>query len=164
MRIDHLGGTLADRLRTGPLERLELERLAQDLLGMLASLHADGTLHCDLNPVSVRLDNDGRLHSSKIGAQRGPGRVHPEGPIGSPNYLAPEVRAGGVSDVAADLFACGVLLGDAAGPDASAPVLVLIGMLTASDPDMRPASAGEALALLGATATPAASTAVVPSP
>lgn len=164
MRTDHLGGTLADRLRAGPLERGELERLAQDLLGMLASLHADGKLHCDLNPASVRLDNDGRLHSSKIGAQRAPGRVHRDGPIGSPNYLAPEVMAGGASDVAADLFACGVLLGDAAGSDASAPVLVLIGMLTASEPDMRPASATEALALLGASATPPAPRAPLPSP
>lgn len=154
MRTDHrAGGTLADRLRSGPLGRDELEQLARDLLGMLISLHAEGRLHRDLNPDSVRLDGAGRLHSSKIGAQRAPGTV-PLGPTGPQNYLAPEVLAGGTSDVGSDLFACGVLLGDAAGPDASAPVLVLIGMLTASEPDLRPASAAEALALLGGT-TPA---------
>ncbi len=131
MKTDHAGGgTLADRLQSGPLNRDELEQLAQDLLGMLASLHANGTPHRDLSPASVRLDSAGRLHSSKIGTQRG---------------SAP----GGPADVAADLYACGALLADAAGPDASAPVMVVIGMLTA-DADLRPASATEALSLLGA--------------
>lgn len=147
MRTDHDTATLADRLRSGPLSRAELEQLAQDLLGMLSSLHAEGTLHRDLNPASIRLDSAGRLHSSKIGTQRsGAGEA----------YLAPEVRAGGDADVAADLYACGVLLADAAGPDAPAPVLVLIGMLTAPEPDLRPASAAEALALLGAAPAPVA--------
>lgn len=145
MRTDHDTATLADRLRSGPLSRVELEQLAQDLLGMLASLHAEGTLHRDLNPASIRLDSAGRLHSSKIGSQRtGAGDA----------YLSPEVRAGGDADVAADLFACGVLLADAAGPDAPAPVLVLIGMLTAPEPDLRPATAAEALKLLRAAPAP----------
>lgn len=154
MRTDHGTATLADRLRSGPLSRGELEQLAQDLLGMLASLHAEGTLHRDLNPASIRLDHVGRLHSSTIGTQRGgTGQA----------YLAPEVRAGGDADVAADLFACGALLADAAGPDAPAPVLVLIGMLTAPEPDLRPASAAEALALLGAApAAPASAPAAAP--
>jgi serine/threonine protein kinase len=165
MRTDHRGsGTLADRLRSGPLTRDELDQLARDLLGMLVSLHAEGTLHTDLNPATVRLDSAGRLHSSKIGAQRAPGGAAPLGPTGPRNYLAPEVLAGGSSDVGADLFACGVLLGDAAGPDASAPVMVLVGMLTASEPDMRPASAAEALALLGGTAAPAPQSAPQPTP
>lgn len=155
MRTDHDTATLADRLRSGPLSRAELEQLAQDLLGMLASLHAEGTLHRDLNPASIRLDSAGRLHSSKIGSQRGG--------AGSA-YLSPEVRAGGDADVAADLFACGVLLADAAGPDAPAPVLVLIGMLTAPEPDLRPASATEALALLGVAPTPAPTAAPTPAP
>jgi serine/threonine protein kinase len=151
MRTENLGGTLADRLRSGPLARAELEQLAADLLEMLASLHGAGKLHTDLNPETVRLDRAGRLHSSKVGAQRGSERT-PAAPSGSPDYLAPELRVGKPADVGADLFACGVLLQECAGPDASAPVLVLIGMLTSAEPDLRPASADEALALLRAQA------------
>lgn len=137
MRTDHGAGTLADRLRSGPLRRAELEQLAQDLLEMLSSLHAEGTLHRDLNAATVRLDSVGRLHSSRIGHQR-------------------SGAGAGESGVSADLFACGALLAEAAGPDAPAPVLVLIGMLTAAQPDLRPASAAEALALLGASPAPPA--------
>ncbi|HUR75973.1 MAG TPA: hypothetical protein VMZ00_16945 [Sporichthya sp.] len=165
MRTDsQLGGTLADRLRSGPLDRGELDQLARDLLGMLVSLHAEGTLHRDLHPASVRLDSAGRLHSSKIGAQRTSGDHAPGGPTGPRNYVAPEVLAGGTSDTAADLFACGVLLADAAGPDASAPVLVLIGMLTAPERDLRPASAAEALELLGGAPAPEPVKSVPPAP
>ena len=165
MRADHDAVTLADRLRSGPLRRAELEQLAHDLLGMLASLHGEGTLHRDLNPDSIRLDSDGRLHSSKIGAQRiGGSAAAAPGQTAHRAYVAPEVLAGGASDVAADLFACGALLADAAGPDAPAPVLVLIGMLTASEPDLRPASAAEALALLGPTPAPSPAPSLAPSP
>jgi serine/threonine protein kinase len=154
MRTDNLaGGTLADRLRSGPLNRAELEQLAVDLLEMLASLHEAGKLHTDLNPETVRLDRSGRLHSSKVGTQRGADRGA-KGPSGPSNYLAPELAVGKPADVAADLFACGVLLSECAGPDASAPVLVLIGMLTASEPILRPGSAREALALLGKPGAP----------
>lgn len=162
MRTENLGGTLADRLRSGPLARAELEQLAADLLEMLASLHGAGKLHTDLNPETVRLDRAGRLHSSKVGAQRGSERA-PAGPSGSPDYLAPELRVGKPADVAADLFACGVLLQECAGSDASAPVLVLIGMLTSAEPDLRPASANEALALLRAQAPVASAPVPIPT-
>ncbi len=138
MRTDHLGGTLADRLQAGPLGRDELTQLARDLLDMLAQLHAKGTVHRDLRPDTVRLDGEGRLHSSKIGTQRGP--------------------APSSDDVSADLLACGQVLSAAAGPDASAPVLVLIGMLTADESVLRPGSAAEALALLGGAPVPRART------
>jgi len=145
MRTDHRdAGSLADRLRSGPLHRDELEQLAADLLAMLASLHANGTPHRDLTPASVRLDSSARLHSSKIGAQRGPS------------------AAADAADVSADLHACGTVLAAAAGPDASAPVLVLIGMLTAPEPDLRPASAAEALNLLGVTGSAASLPAPAP--
>ncbi|GAA0635823.1 hypothetical protein GCM10009547_45010 [Sporichthya brevicatena] len=142
MRTDHLGGTLADRLQSGPLGRDELAQLARDLLDMLAQLHAKGTVHRDLRPDTVRLDGEGRLHSSKIGTQRG---------------AAPDAVPSS-DDVSADLLACGQVLAAAAGPDASAPVMVLIGMLTADEPVLRPGSASEALALLGGAPVPRART------
>lgn len=148
MRTDHLGGTLAARLQSGPLGRDELTQLARDLLEMLAQLHAKGTAHRDLRPDTVRLDGEGRLHSSKIGAQRGAGGDAGDGADDS--------------DVSADLLACGEVLSAAAGPDASAPVMVLIGMLTAEEAVLRPGSATEALALLGGA--PAQPSAPSPAP
>lgn len=155
MRTDLSGGTLAARLRSGPLERAELDVFAVDLLETLGSLHAAGKLYGDLNPDTIGLDRHGRLQRAKLGTQRG---------AQSPsNYLAPEVRDGGPAGVTADLFAAGVVLSECAGPDAPLPLLVLVGMLTSELPDLRPASASEALALLGNTA-PAAPVQTAPVP
>ncbi len=145
------GGTLADRIETGGLDRWDLTALARDLLGTLTHLHDAGVLHRDLKPANVLLGTDGRVRLTDFGvAQLADGtRVTGTGElIGTQRYLAPEVLAGGPADVRSDLYSCGVLLAECAGDDVSPPVQALIARLTQDDPARRPASAVEALALL----------------
>lgn len=121
------GGTLAERLSSGPLDRWDVQELAQDLLGTLAYLHGAGVLHRDLEPANVLLGTDGRLRLTLFG-------------------FTP--RAGKES-IGSDLYACGLLLAGCVGPDAPAPLLDLIDRLSSPDPALRPATAVAALALLG---------------
>lgn len=157
--MEHVaGGTLADRLRSGPLDRWDLHELTQDLLGTLSYLHQAGVLHRDLKPANVLLGTDGRLRLTDFGIAQleGASRITGVGElVGTQSYLAPEVLAGDSAAVVTDLYSCGVLLSECAGPDAPAPLLDLIGRLTSPDPGHRPASAAEAIALL-ASATDAA--------
>ncbi|GAA0635837.1 hypothetical protein GCM10009547_45030 [Sporichthya brevicatena] len=145
------GGTLADRISTGGLDRWDLTALARDLLGTLTHLHDAGVLHRDLKPANVLLGTDGRVRLTDFGvAQLADGtRVTGTGElVGTQRYLAPEVLAGDPADVRSDLYSCGVLLAESAGDDVSPPVHALIARLTQDDPARRPSSAVEALALL----------------
>lgn len=145
------GGTLADRLASGGLDRWDLRALAVDLLRTLDYLHGVGVLHRDLKPANVLVGTDGRIRLTDFGvaALTDGTRVTGTGElIGTQRYLAPEVLAGHPADERSDLFACGVLLAECAGPDRPEPLAGLIRRLTQVDPARRPASAAAAFALL----------------
>ncbi len=146
------GGTLADRIAGGGLDRWDLTALARDLLRTLMHLHDAGVLHRDLKPANVLIGTDGRPRLTDFGiAQLADGtRVTGTGElIGTRRYLAPEVLDGRPADVRTDLYACGVLLAECAGDSVPASLRALIERLTSVDPARRPASAVDALALLG---------------
>ncbi len=153
------GGTLADRIAGGRLDRWDLKTLACDLLSTLAYLHSAGVLHRDLKPANVLLGTDGRLRLTDFGVAAlvdatrltGAGEL-----IGTQRYLAPEVLAGHPADQRSDLYSCGVLLAESAGPDLPSPLAALISRLTEVDPARRPAAASAALALLTSGLEPTA--------
>jgi serine/threonine protein kinase len=158
------GGTVADRIAEGGLDRWDLRALAIDLLRTLDYLHGVGVLHRDLKPANVLLGTDGRIRLTDFGVASltdgtrvtGTGEL-----IGTQRYLAPEVLAGHAADERSDLYACGVLLAECAGPDVPEPLAGLIRRLGQVDPARRPASAGAALALLTPGLDP---TAPIPAP
>ena len=158
------GGTLADRIADGGLDRWDLRALATDLLRTLDYLHGVGVLHRDLKPANVLLGTDGRVRLTDFGVASltdgtrvtGTGEL-----IGTQRYLAPEVLAGHPADERSDLYACGVLLADCAGPDLPDLLAGLIRRLIRVDPAQRPASAAAALALLTPGLEP---TAPIPAP
>ena len=87
-------GDCATALAAGaPLARLA-PRLAADLLGAVAHLHAHEIVHSDLKPANLLLDRRCRLQLCDLGAAAriadGGGRSTL---VGSPAYLAPEVVA-----------------------------------------------------------------------
>ncbi|WP_328418642.1 serine/threonine protein kinase [Micromonospora sp. NBC_00389] len=98
----------------GPLEPAWTARIGLALLGALHAAHAAGVLHRDVKPQNVLMAHDGRVMLTDFGlatfdggdgAMTRPGMV-----LGSPQYVAPERAAEGVSTVAADLWSLGATL------------------------------------------------------
>ena len=126
----------------GALPEPLLRRLAVDISGALAALHAAGFVHSDIKPDNLRIDPAGRAVLLDLGfAQRFDAReepslrswrsvaaVAPEGNAmpapelaaheainpGSLAYLSPERARGLPAEPASDLFALGVVLFEAA--------------------------------------------------
>ncbi|MGD2017214.1 MAG: AAA family ATPase [Planctomycetota bacterium] len=107
------GRSLTEELAAdGPLPEPSVRAAGARLAGALAALHAAGWVHGDVKPDNVRLDRDSRARLVDLGhAEREGARG---GALGTPRFLAPERAAGGPATAAADAFALGALLFEAA--------------------------------------------------
>jgi serine/threonine protein kinase len=149
------GGSLRDRIRDGG-RMPEPQALARELLGALAHVHAAGIVHRDVKPGNVLLDERDRSHLTDFGIARPQdattmtqtGMV-----MGTMRYLAPEVAEGGLATERSDLYAAGGVLREVAGEDSEPLLAALVGALTEGDPERRPSSAEDALAMLDGQAT-----------
>ena len=100
------GGTLADRVAQGTADDFDSRRLARELLGALAAIHAAGVIHRDVKPSNVLLDPNGSTRLTDFGIARpenateltGTGQV-----LGTLKYMAPEVLAGQPATERSDL-------------------------------------------------------------
>lgn len=105
-----LAGRLAGAGRIPPDEALTI--LASVARGVDYA-HARGVVHRDIKPDNVRFTASGRLKLLDFGiAKSAHGQRLTDGDkvIGTPQYLAPELLAGGKGTGAADVWALGVLL------------------------------------------------------
>lgn len=106
----------------GTLERV-LEEGSRPVLGValdlamgatrgIEHLHGHKIIHRDLKPANILMSNDGTPKISDLGVARLPGDPDtPEGVrIGTPRYMAPEVRAGQEATEASDIFQLGLIL------------------------------------------------------
>jgi serine/threonine-protein kinase len=142
------GGDLATRIKHGAID---CERLARELLGAVAHIHAAGIVHRDIKPQNVLIAPDGSAKLIDFGialpadatALTRTGHL-----LGTARYLAPEVMNGGPAGARSDLYSCGVLLRDCLDDSASASLRALVNRLADPDPRARPASAERALARL----------------
>jgi hypothetical protein len=136
------GGTLADRIRSGPLTPLATVDLGIVLAGVLAHTHAAGILHRDVKPSNIGFTADGTPKLLDFGLARiidrpSPGidgdalttaRADPAVPrpsepvdsasksgalVGTPLYLSPEALRGAAPDVGVDLWALAVVIYEA---------------------------------------------------
>jgi serine/threonine protein kinase len=130
------GGTLADRLRDGPIAEAEVVAFARQVLGGLSHLHRAGMLHRDLKPSNIGFTADGAAKVLDFGLSRlvvsGPatrarfgfdsaGVSHSEASqglgatavAGTPLYMSPEVLDGGPPDARLDLWALAVVMREA---------------------------------------------------
>ncbi len=102
------GGTLADRLRDGPLAGPEAVTVTANLAGALAALHGAGYLHGDVKPSNIGFTADGSPKLLDFGLARGPNDAGVAG--GTLRYMSPEVLNGRPSDEADDVWSLCVVL------------------------------------------------------
>ncbi|MFF0476319.1 protein kinase [Streptomyces sp. NPDC004284] len=110
------GGTLEQRLRTGPLPVADVEAIASALLDALDAAHRNGIVHRDVKPANVLIGQDGRILLGDFGIaapETGTGLTSTGAVIGSAPYLAPERAAGLPGKASSDLFSLGVTLYEA---------------------------------------------------
>ncbi len=101
----------------GPLGLDDLLALAEGLALGLAHAHGHGIVHRDLKPSNVLVDRDGQVRIADFGIARladEGGLTRTGETLGSPAYLAPEQLAGEEVTGAADVYALGLLLIEAA--------------------------------------------------
>ena len=105
------GGSLADRLASGPIHP---DAALQTLLGVLDAithLHDLGIVHGDVNPQNVLLRADGDPMLADLGSAiyADDGGSPPRAAALTLDYAAPEVLVGSPCNQAADLYSVGVL-------------------------------------------------------
>lgn len=149
------GGTLSARMKAGRADWNPVT-LARELLDALAHIHAAGVLHRDLKPANVLLTGDGRARLTDFGIAHlaDATRLTSTGLLlGTQKYLDPELLGGGPATARSDLYSCGILLAECAGPEAPEPLTRLIAAMTEPVAARRPESATAALALLTTSGT-----------
>ncbi len=180
-------GTLADRLRDGPLDVPAALRYATEAALGVAALHDIGVIHRDVKPSNVllRTGRGGaeRVLVADLGMAKAAARASGITLVaGTPGYMAPEQVTGQGLGVRADVYGLGVLLYELVtgrlpgtpddGPRVPEELAGVLGRALALDPDERYADAGElatALARLpapdpvGARPVPAAAPTVLAS-
>ncbi len=107
------GGTLADRLRTGPPRETVVRRLAGQLASALACAHENGIVHRDVKPANILFDENHQLRLTDFGLARShsvSGITSAGHIIGTPRYMAPEQLVGEPADARSDIFAFGCVV------------------------------------------------------
>jgi serine/threonine protein kinase len=150
------GGTLADRLRAPQDPKWDPVVLARELLDAISYIHSAGVIHRDIKPANVLVGTDGRARLTDFGIAQPSGATRITQPgqvIGTQRYIAPEIMTGRPANERSDLYSCGVLLGECLTSGTPAQLTRLVRLLTEQDPQRRPASADQAIALLQSPAT-----------
>src|SRR5262249_26847785 len=119
-------GSMAARVRRGPLSEADALTAARQAASALAAAHERGILHRDVKPGNMLIASDGRVKVSDFGlavrtvrrsAQPDgdatatvtlPTRDGGDGIFGTPLYIPPEALAGAPPSAAGDQFAFGV--------------------------------------------------------
>jgi serine/threonine protein kinase/formylglycine-generating enzyme required for sulfatase activity len=108
------GGSLADRVREGPLPWREIARLGAQIARALEAIHGAGIVHRDLKPANVLVDIYGSVKLTDFGLARGvevSGLTRTGELLGTVEYMAPEQSDNARTvDGRADLYALGCTL------------------------------------------------------
>ncbi len=104
------GEDLATLLRRiGRLPQDKAVDIARQLCAGLAAAHERGVLHRDLKPANVMIDGDGNVRITDFGLAVAAADVKTSR-AGTPQYMAPELLAGGPASVKTDIYALGLVL------------------------------------------------------
>ena len=102
------GGTLADRLRQGPVPAAEAVSVTAALAESLAALHAAGSLHGDIKPSNIGFTSDGSPKLLDFGLSRGVDDTSLAG--GTLHYASPELLSGRPAEEADDVWSLCVVM------------------------------------------------------
>ena len=102
------GGTLADRLRDGPLAAPEAVAVATHLAEALAAVHEAGYVHGDVKPSNIGFTAAGSPKLMDFGLARRPRDAAVVG--GTLRYLSPEMLSGRLTEEADDVWSLCVVL------------------------------------------------------
>ncbi|MFD0822883.1 serine/threonine-protein kinase, partial [Micromonospora zhanjiangensis] len=137
--------TLQDLLESGPVSPHRAAEIGLAVLAALRAAHRAGVLHRDVKPGNVLIADDGRVLLTDFGLARfddDEGALTRPGVIlGSPEYVAPERAADGVSSVATDLWSLGATLHAAIegrSPYARSTAMATLTALANAAPDPAP--------------------------
>ncbi|MFE9323848.1 protein kinase [Nocardia sp. NPDC052278] len=109
----HPRGSLDARIRAdGPLPWQEVLALGVKLAGALATAHACGVIHRDVNPANVLISDYGEPQLADFGIARVGGAFETAAGLvaGTPAYTAPEVIRGEPPSVLSDMYGLGATL------------------------------------------------------
>ena len=107
------GGSLAERVRQGPVPAPDVARIGAQVAAALAHAHEAGIIHRDVKPANVLLDENGhaRLADFGIAVSATATRLTVSGSVaGSAAYVAPEQVLGDAVGPGADVYALGLVL------------------------------------------------------
>ncbi len=102
-------------LERGPLPQAEVLRIVQRACEALSYTHKHGVVHRDMKTENIILQPDGevKIIDFSIAELKGRGRVAGSGfssPIGTPDYMAPELFWGRAGSARSDIYAVGTML------------------------------------------------------
>jgi serine/threonine-protein kinase len=106
-------GTLADRLKGGPLPLSEVVRIATPVAQALEYANSQGVLHRDVKPNNILFDQHDNPYLSDFGIAKvmeSNTNLTGTGIIGTPDYMSPEQARGDALDHRADLYSLGVVV------------------------------------------------------
>ena len=107
------GGTVADRIRKGPMPVSDVSRIVSQIAEGLDHAHNKGVIHRDFKPSNVLLDNQGNAYLADFGIAKIAEtnvQLTGSGIVGTPAFMAPEMAESGNVTPAVDIYALGITL------------------------------------------------------
>ncbi|MCB8984031.1 MAG: protein kinase [Ardenticatenaceae bacterium] len=104
------GGSLADRLKSGPLSLEKATNVTQRMGAALDKAHKLKFIHRDLKPGNVLFDEEDYAYLADFGIVRLAESTHTVTMIGTPDYMTPEQIRGLDIDCRSDIYQLGILL------------------------------------------------------
>lgn len=164
-------GDLQRHIAAGPIAPADASRWVAEAAAAIQYAHDHGVIHCDLKPGNLLLADDGRIVVTDFGLARAPADLSRDNIGGTPAFLAPEqldVRWGAIGP-RTDVYGLGAVLytllagrppragsvrdilnaiatgcdPDPIGAGAPGHLATFIQACLSTQPDVRPASAGQ---------------------